>query len=109
MLEVVGGGGKHIGMRRPDVPATIAVIIHGATEKAGGHKLILSHGPGPRAGHLGRSGMAFTENLQRVEQFAPKISAPAAVVSQSGQGVNHRKAASAAAIVGLYAPQRHDD
>ena len=35
--------------------------------------MALSHGAGPRAGHLVRGDMAFVQNLQGIEQFVAEI------------------------------------
>lgn len=103
--EVLCRGLQGVGDAVPDIGTAIPVAVPRVAPISGGHKLGLSHGASPRAGHSRGLGLAAVDDAQGFDQFGGEEIPSPAVIRQGGQCGDHGEAAGLGAIVRFHPPQ----
>ena len=107
--QVEGDRCKHVGLRRPDVAAAVAVEVLRVLQVGGRHELGLPERARPRSLELCQIDVTAIENLERAEQLRSEERGAARIVRERRERRDGRPNTGEAPEVRLEAPHRDHD
>ena len=107
--ELLGGRGKRVRHRIPDVGPAAVLEIHRVFQIIRRQKLREPHGAGPGAFHIGERDVAALQDLQSQQKFLPEFFLAATEIGLRRQHTDRIMRVRGPAVIGLAAEDREQN